>query len=149
MNHRILVYRDCQPQEDGSVHRPWVASSVDHHAAAEGRSPDAALADFCRWLLIADDSNDERSAPLHAKRAVEPAPLAAPPAKNSPHDHVYARFVDALPDDTYVVMTPADEHLYAETPRALVDRFESAQPYEGPVPIPEGWTVRVASEGEG
>lgn len=57
---QILVYRDEQPQEDGSVLKPWVATHVRKAVSAEGATLDGALANLVTWLLASEDPSDER-----------------------------------------------------------------------------------------
>jgi hypothetical protein len=131
MRTQIVVYQDEQPQEDGSVLRPWVAASAQKAVASQGRTLDAALANLIAWLLASEDPNDARVPDL----AHVNVPPPYEPDLTTP-DHL----VD--PSDGLVHPPPVPHH--ADADPAVVRRFANAAEYAGAVKIPEGWEVRVA-----
>lgn len=158
MKIEVIVFQDEQPQEDGTVLRPWVAASATHAVSAQGATPRKAMAEFARWLRLACDDDEANVPPLDFVRTPKPFKLESPIEPNGPaHAAVLHEWLarwrkagklgdyEAFVGDDGLVHPPSFP-IYDVVSTRVRAMFDTGIPYRE-VEVPGEWDVRIVAEG--
>lgn len=140
---KIVLFQEEQPQEDGSVLKPWVAALATHDLRAQGETARQAVRRLVEWARAAHDRADIRAALEHPEGLTKPPrdpedsdwPFAPDMCtergwrEKGKNDPAWAAAIAAHDDPSRLVYDPMPP-MYPPARLEVVARFEAAKPYD-------------------